>query len=277
MIVSRETQVEDMIISFSRGFVFVHIHKCAGSSIEKQCAPFLQPWDILLGPGRKGVSKIPEFLVKRTTRLRRHSSASEIKGFLGEERYDRMMSFSIVRHPEDRIVSLYKFYFKVAQWTFGLPRGKTVVDSVEHFWKSHHLSLDTARKLSRQERFWFLKRSATAGKSYRWAGMDVFMSSGSFEDFVTHPSIGLDHAFHSQFSMLTNPGTDSILVKQILRQESLASDWSKLGKSLNIPGSPPVYNSSQDVERPHVTKRAREEIQKIFIEDFKNFNYRFRS
>lgn len=38
-----------MIISMSRRFIFIHIHKCAGDTVETACAPYLAVNDILNG------------------------------------------------------------------------------------------------------------------------------------------------------------------------------------------------------------------------------------
>lgn len=61
-------------------FAFVHINKCAGSSVE-----------IALG-------------IEKT-----HLSASRMRDMIGSEEWEQRFTFSIVRHPADRVVSIYHF------------------------------------------------------------------------------------------------------------------------------------------------------------------------
>src|SRR5262245_17708450 len=102
-----------MIISLNKRYVFVHIHKCAGTSIEVALAKSLRHNDIVLGSTKSG-EKYQEFF-KRTIGLNKHSTAQEARGFLGETMYAKFFKFAIVRHPVERLHSLYSYALKLAR------------------------------------------------------------------------------------------------------------------------------------------------------------------
>tara|TARA_Y100000310_G_scaffold265103_1_gene275976 strand:- start:327 stop:968 length:642 start_codon:yes stop_codon:yes gene_type:complete len=100
-----------MIISHKLKFIFIHIHKCAGTSITKVLdkANVLGPEDIVIGCTKKG-----EELEKAGgwNGLDKHSTALEIREAVGEEVWNSYFKFTIVRNPWDRAVSTYHWWLK---------------------------------------------------------------------------------------------------------------------------------------------------------------------
>ena len=66
-----------MIVSLNRRYVFVHIHKCAGTSIEVALAKSLRHNDFVMGSTKSG-EKNQEFL-KKAIGLNKHSTAMEAR------------------------------------------------------------------------------------------------------------------------------------------------------------------------------------------------------
>ena len=96
-----------MLISRRRHFIFIHIHKNAGTSITDALKPFAaNKWEKLA------------YLISRKLNVAQkfdsqiyapHISASKLVDMIGKEVFDSLFSFAIVRNPWDRQVSLYKF------------------------------------------------------------------------------------------------------------------------------------------------------------------------
>jgi len=128
-----------MIISHSHKFIFIHIPKCGGTSITKALIPLLGKDDIVLGYNKPTIfsiiNNIPSHInnkyIEKTnlhqglrqytrsiinkkenngTLIRKHSRAMEIKKYIGSQNWEDYFTFSFVRDPWDRIVSLYYWY-----------------------------------------------------------------------------------------------------------------------------------------------------------------------
>lgn len=102
-----------MAVSHQYKFIFVHIPKCAGSSIEKSFQTFTK-LTLISGGGQNSLSK--EYIEQNNLsitgnfhRLELHLSATEIKTLIGEKFFEECYKFSIVRNPFSRLVSYYLF------------------------------------------------------------------------------------------------------------------------------------------------------------------------
>lgn len=103
-----------MIISHSHQFLFVHIPKTAGTSIELALEPFATQ-----------VKRFPENRLARTLRIKanyltlprrrmfsRHATARTARRYLPAAVFERLFKFAIVRNPWDRLSSEYHYLLR---------------------------------------------------------------------------------------------------------------------------------------------------------------------
>jgi len=102
-----------MIISNSHKFIFVHVMKTAGTSVSAAIDPFLRWNDIAVGGTRFGEQIQPAF--RERFGLHKHSTAREIRAMVGADVWSSYFTFTFVRHPFDRIVSLYTWLQQTLQ------------------------------------------------------------------------------------------------------------------------------------------------------------------
>lgn len=106
-----------MIISNSHKFIFIHIHKTAGTSISDTLRPYATLEGRLLFPLQAGLEKlgIRTAIANNYCYLQRkydgHIKAPELRKVMGEK-YDSYFSFAFVRNPWDWLVSFYSYILK---------------------------------------------------------------------------------------------------------------------------------------------------------------------
>ncbi len=91
-----------MIINHKYKFIFIHVPKCAGTSIKRALYPYSDEFDQFLG----GHPDVPD----SQGGVHKHSTALELKHFATIERWDSYFTFSFVRNPLARMVSLYNWW-----------------------------------------------------------------------------------------------------------------------------------------------------------------------
>lgn len=102
------------MISFQKRFLFVHIQKTAGNSIQSILRHYSEDEIVAARAHQEGIERFgvrnPNYKVKK------HSTLAEYRAALGEQ-FDSLYKFTCVRNPWDRLIS---YYFspsrQVAQW-----------------------------------------------------------------------------------------------------------------------------------------------------------------
>jgi hypothetical protein len=101
------------MISFQKRFLFVHIPKTGGNSIQSILAPYSED-DIVRRPGQDGVERFGVSNPKY--KLKKHSSLAAYRAALGDEQFSGLYKFTCVRNPWERMVSFYFAPRQGKQW-----------------------------------------------------------------------------------------------------------------------------------------------------------------
>jgi Sulfotransferase family len=93
------------MISLQKGFLFVHIPKTAGNSIQSVLRDYSEDQLVALRKEQDGIERFglrnPKYKIKK------HSILSEYHHALGDELFRKLYKFACVRNPWDRMVSYY--------------------------------------------------------------------------------------------------------------------------------------------------------------------------
>ena len=126
------------IINFSKNYLFIHIPKTGGSSIKRMLEPTLTIRDVLLGGTPFGEAIATHYLQKYG--IGKHATAVQLKKELGKDQYNAMYSFSIVRNPYFRTLSIFLF---LKQWKKGPYHNEIrLIKTLSQFLKSSVIEKD---------------------------------------------------------------------------------------------------------------------------------------
>jgi Sulfotransferase family len=100
------------MISLQKGFLFVHIPKTAGNSIQSVLRDYSEDELVALRSEQDGVERFG--LRNPNYKIKKHSTLAEYRAALGEKAFGNLYKFTCIRNPWDRMIS---FYFTPTQRT----------------------------------------------------------------------------------------------------------------------------------------------------------------
>jgi hypothetical protein len=98
------------IINNSFQFIFVHVPKAAGTSVTSVLSPFTNYCDLEIGGTQFGEQIQPAY--QRRFGLAKHTSAAKIRNIVGTVVWSKYFTFSFVRNPFARCLSVFHFLRK---------------------------------------------------------------------------------------------------------------------------------------------------------------------
>ena len=102
------------MISFQKRFLFVHIPKTGGNSIQTVLRDYSEDEIVAKHSRQDGVER---FAVRNPKyKLKKHSALAEYRQALGEEQFAKLFKFTVVRNPWDRMVSFYFTPGRQKEW-----------------------------------------------------------------------------------------------------------------------------------------------------------------
>lgn len=264
-----------MIISHSGKFVFVHAPKCAGESVEYLLGPKLPLRDIIVGPQPNRLRGW-NTLTKRITGLQKHSSAEEIRSYMGTLRYDEYFKFSIIRHPETRLLSYYKYLISLIQRKTEFPWiiARQGVD-LDSNWDAQRLAFFEECQVDEKTFSGTLDGGSCKILSkdpFKWGGVRCLLASPDFDSFARMKFLENDPRFQSLTGLLCDRD-GGLLVDEVIRFEALEDEWGRVGRRLGVEGSLPRKNAARGGVSAEMTEQARRAIRSTFQDDYALFGY----
>jgi hypothetical protein len=209
-----------MLIYHSLKVIFVHLHKCGGTSIEFAFEPFQKYNDIILGSTTLGDAIDGPYHSRFG--LWKHSSAQEILEVVGPQIWTDYYKFAVVRNPFERIASIYRYCLMLRQRS--LRQGEPRLG----------LSGDELRTLALENRYPEIS-------PWNWpvaqACFEVQNSDHPFRAFLQSPKFISDVAAEPQWSRLASREGDSLL-NDIVKLECIAEAWAHLSERVCLPFHP---------------------------------------
>lgn len=93
------------MISLKHGFLFIHIPKTAGNSIQNILKYYSEEKIVCVAPHQDGVER---FQIRSDVyEIHKHSTLLEYQNQLGQEVINQLFKFTCVRNPWERMISFY--------------------------------------------------------------------------------------------------------------------------------------------------------------------------
>jgi hypothetical protein len=229
------------IVCRSRKFIFVHLTKCGGTSVEQAFAPHARWNDLIVGSTVWGERLQPVY--RRLFGLTKHSPARQIEQSVGAEMWSQYWTVALVRHP----LRVYESFYA---W---------MADVVDDYTRKQHLDRDQLVERYRKGalRAWFTD----------WWVARPYLESTCFAEFM---DIALTQPPRSMTARLSRKG--AVIVDDVFKLEEIDRFWETLEARTGLKLERLHVNQSRS-RNYQWDERHIAEIRRRFAADFRNFGY----
>ena len=238
-----------MIICHSKRFIFIHIHKAGGTSVELALEPFLSWSDLILGSSPFGERAAAHYDARFG--LGKHGSVADVERVCGEAIVRDYVVFATVREPLDRLCSLYNY-----------------AGSKVHDWAARQRVAPEAAAAQ------ITPEAVAQAPSLGWPASRAFIEAADFSHFIRDERLAADPGFRSQAACLRARNDGAIRARFFRLEESEA--WlPPLRQMLGLDFALPHANRSRLrlIGRDQVSAEDRRHVEARFAEDYAAFGY----
>lgn len=232
-----------MIISNNHKFIFIHIHKAAGTSIKFAIEKWLSWDDVIIGGTPFGEQIQKPYYNKYS--IHKHSSALDVMELIGKQLWSECYSFAFVRNPYRRAISLYNYFD----------------------------GLIKAQGLRRYLRHLPVRRYQSG--IWRWPGITAYLESGNFSAFIRHERFSKIAAMKPQYQS-TVDDDGKMIVDFIGKVETIEQDFQKVMQRIGLPELNLMKKNkskSMPLQDYSIKESDYEYLYKLFERDFALFDY----
>ena len=205
--------------------------------------------DLILGSSPFG--EVLNSLYENRFGLHKHSSVSDIETICGDDICENYYVFALVRHPVDRLCSLYNF-----------------AGSVVHKWAAD-------RGISPKDVTTSIANDSQASTpALRWPSSQAFIATTSFSEFIHDQRLAADNAFRTQVSRLRSLRENAIRA-QFFRLEDRDLWLPRVKDALGLDFNFTHTNESELklITTDAVLPEDRSYLKVRFAEDYATFEY----
>lgn len=194
-----------MLVSESHGFIFIHIGKTGGTSIERALCEYLD---------------LDFEITKKDTdgQWWKHIWAKGMRRRIGPEAWNSHFTFAFVRNPYDMVLSLYSMYTQYLEYT-NVERHPDLYHPWNQYDDFEHFIISMGRRSYDSDSNWRRQLAKLGARSQHqvWESLRNLQTS-----YLTESWKGMD-------------GPGEILVKFVGRFEHLQADFDKVCDHIGIP------------------------------------------